>query len=230
MATPRCQQKSRHTSHMCPARAHPTHGDSRTGSHRALTWAGRHHVRREASKLTNKSQCTHLTPQGQAMAVTMHGSQKDVSCRATVKAGSQHVAQHKASDPPACQQQPQKFTVCLSSVQWLSQRIATAQAAGGHVASGEATLQPHQQEPNDVHIPPHHCAVAVQARGVQHVVHAVARQVLIHSSIRPGTSEAQQLALPCCDASVQVLQIGVLALLYLPCSRWPVSTVLQGQA
>ena len=72
--------------------------------------------------------------------------------------------------------------------------------------------------------------MAVQVRGVQHVVHAGAGQVLTHSSICPGNSEAQQLALPCCDGSVQVLQVGVLTLLYLPCSRWPLSALLQGQA
>ena len=91
------------------------------------------------------------------------------------------------------------------------------------------SLQAHQQIPDDIHIPPQRCAVALPARGGQHVVHPVAGQVLVHSPICPGSSEAQQLALPCCDSFVHVLQVGVLTVLHLPCSRGLASAQLQQQ-
>ena len=88
--------------------------------------------------------------------------------------------------------------------------------------------QAHQQKPNDIHIPPQCCAVALPACRGQHVVHPVTGQVLVHSSICPGGSEAQQLALPCCNSSVHVLQVGALTVLHLhngPCRRAGVSTL-----
>lgn len=36
-----------------------------------------------------------------------------------------------------------------------------AHAHTWHVASCEGNLPPHQQEPNDIHIPPQRCAVAI---------------------------------------------------------------------